>query len=286
MFRFLAAKIILLCFAAVFHSQCLAEWTPPAKPDPHKILQEAQEDYRARRNEVALEKFFWFHHNALAIDDGLRGVRLSFALLDWKKLADAYPPAMAAYVDTRNRAEGQLAGATGANPLPFQAFVDAIAMNDYLEAHQRNVALYKNLAPLYPLEAKRVYVRAERSLIKTQSYALCNPYLDPPGDYAKHLTRYREDVARIKAKPSKRSEDDDYPARYFGDNIANLVALLVRNNRSAEAMDVANKAKAEVKNTGVHATINAALKGEFPVSVSNEGAIATLTRLLDRLLRF
>ena len=82
----------------------IAEWTPPEKPDPQVILQEARTDAMAKRYEDALAKHLWFHQNALKHEPALYGVRLSFALSYWEKLGNKYPPALASLKAVRDEA--------------------------------------------------------------------------------------------------------------------------------------------------------------------------------------
>ncbi|MFO1093722.1 MAG: hypothetical protein U0992_10475 [Planctomycetaceae bacterium] len=76
-------------------------WQPPYDPDPSDILQEAVDDSRDGRSELALTKFLWFHGNALHYEPSLLGVRLSFALSYWLDFASEYKPAMDAYLRVR-----------------------------------------------------------------------------------------------------------------------------------------------------------------------------------------
>jgi hypothetical protein len=46
--------------------------------------------------EEALADLVWFHHNALLESRAWSGVRRSYALYDWIRLGELYPPAMAA----------------------------------------------------------------------------------------------------------------------------------------------------------------------------------------------
>jgi hypothetical protein len=86
---------VLICASIVCSLSALfAEWAPPANPDPHKILDEAQDDARAGRYADALAKHVWFHENALKYEPSLAGVRLSFALGYWVAFGNSYPPAL------------------------------------------------------------------------------------------------------------------------------------------------------------------------------------------------
>ena len=268
MLKFLNLKIILGCLlVALRASTSFAAWLPPAKPDPSAILQEAGADYRAARHEVALAKYIWFHNNALAIDSAQYGVRLSFALAYWQQLAAVYPPAMDAFIVARDLAETTFFKAISPAAFPNGAFTDAVAMNGYLADHPRDVTLFKHVELQHPKDATRAYRQVQKSLIATKSYLLCNPYLDATADYAKLLTRYRDGVARDAVKAKATAAPDDFNIRIFSVDVANLVALLIHNNRAAEAGSVADKALADVSDKEARAKITAALKGEFPKSL-------------------
>src|SRR5690349_21544262 len=88
--KFLLLVVVLLVPGAAFAEG----WTPPADPDPQQILNEARDDARAKHYEEALEKYVWFHEHALEYRPSMSGVRLSFALSDWVKLGESYPPAL------------------------------------------------------------------------------------------------------------------------------------------------------------------------------------------------
>src|ERR1044072_6141550 len=90
--------------ALVYGAQALAVWTPPEKPNPAQILQDANADTRAGQFEDALAKHLWYHRNALKHSPAQGGVRLSFALSYWHNLATKYPPAMTALKAERDEA--------------------------------------------------------------------------------------------------------------------------------------------------------------------------------------
>ena len=82
---------VLLLGSATVSAQ---QWVPPDNPDPNEIWDEAEADVQEGRLDLAAEKYLWFHENALMYQPSLSGVRLSYALGDWRDLADKYRPAM------------------------------------------------------------------------------------------------------------------------------------------------------------------------------------------------
>src|SRR5688500_16155454 len=86
----------------------LAAWAPPANPDPEKISLEANADRDAKNYDDALAKYVWYHENALKHQKSLYGVRLSFALADWERLADDFPAAREKLKSVRDDTEKQI----------------------------------------------------------------------------------------------------------------------------------------------------------------------------------
>lgn len=76
---------------------------------PKAVLDEARKQAAAAcRHREALETHLWFHEHALTHEPFLRGVRLSFALVDWHRLATVYEPAIVALLATRDPKVAQI----------------------------------------------------------------------------------------------------------------------------------------------------------------------------------
>src|SRR4051812_30542503 len=96
--------------------------------DPRQVLAEARELARQGRHQEALERHVWFHEHALELVPALAGVRVSFALSDWARLAAAYPPARQALADARDRAAEAMLAGCGRRAL----FAEVAALNRHL----------------------------------------------------------------------------------------------------------------------------------------------------------
>ena len=66
-------------------------------------LKETRDMIKEDKYPEALDRCLWFHDYALEKQPAMKGVRLSFALRDWKSLADVYPPALTAMKETRDK---------------------------------------------------------------------------------------------------------------------------------------------------------------------------------------
>ena len=182
-------KTLLIAFVWLMPLQVMAE--TPSKPDPHDVLNEARADARTGRYEAALLKHLWFHHFALEIDRAYYGVRLSFALSDWRELSKVYPPALAMLVQTRDDAAKRVAEH---KEDVFDAFNDMLAINEQFGEEGRTVETFVLLDKEAPDVARRVYDLAQPALVKAKKFKLCGKFLQPEKDYASMVELYRLDL--------------------------------------------------------------------------------------------
>ena len=236
-----------------------AKWTPPANPDPQKILKEAQMDAVAGRYEAALAKHVWFHENALKIRPSLYGVRLSFALGYWTQLAIVYPPAKTKLIEIRDETEKKVASGENVH----DSFHDVQSINSKLNEEQRTVELFKSLAKNNAIAATQVFDVARPALIKAGEIKLCSKYVDPKKDYPRLVMLYRENL-RLADDPKFGEELKKFGQRSFSNEVATLVALLAVSDRKTDAEHIAADAKTVWADKEFADALDKALKGEVP----------------------
>jgi len=100
-------KAVLGLLMALVPVVGMAEWRPPAHPDPVAILAQAKVDASAGRYREALDKHLWLFRQA---HPSFSGLRLSAALPAWYKLGRKYPPALNALERVRAESGAQLMG--------------------------------------------------------------------------------------------------------------------------------------------------------------------------------
>jgi hypothetical protein len=232
-------------------------WTAPDHPDPSAILSEAREDARAGRYEVALAKHEWIQRDSLARQPSFAGVRASFALSAWVELGGSYPPALDSLRRFRDQALGIVIEGRGVHP----EFHDFVAINHYLGEEERTRDAFVALDRDRPDVAAKVYELAEPALIEAKDYAVCGRYLKPERRWAvtvqlRSLNRKRPEYAESHLK--------DFDEKSFTYRSAVVIALLVLNDRGAEARRMADLARAEWDDPSFHSTIAAALEGTLP----------------------
>jgi hypothetical protein len=237
-------------------------WTPPPDPDPSAILDGAVSDTKNGLHVQALEKFLWFHHNALRYCNSLYGVRLSFALSYWMDLAAVYPPALTAFVRTRDETEA----AFRANSQDFHLFHDLAALNRSLGQGARTADVFISAMQGGQALAQSLYSVAQPYLIAIGRYDVCGRFIDSNQiEEAAHCYKIEKDFE------DNRPSDDDQPPktarRFFIEEVATLVGLLVLNQRAEVAHRVREQALAVLDDAEFRTMLRAALCGHLPPSL-------------------
>ncbi len=258
---------ISVCAAIVLtltSASAVGDWIPPSNPNPDRILSEAQDDTRAGRYSDALAKHVWFHENALKYAPAMYGVRLSFALSYWLNLANLYPPALTKLKAVRDDAATRVRNGFG----PREAFIDFAAINRELKEAGQTKDLFLWLDSNSPETARQVFDSAEPALIQAKEYQLCGKYLDPDRSFHRIADLYRETKRIAKDSASEMGEYskvlEEHSNKSFANEAATLVALLVLNDRQADAKRIAAEALKESDDPALKETLPKALKGELP----------------------
>ena len=235
-------------------------WTPPADPNPQDILQTARGDTNSGAYEDALVKFLWFHEHALQIDPGLTGVRLSFAVSYWLKLARVYPPALEAFFRTRDQAET----AFREGPADFDLFAEIAALNEYVGQRVRTADLFEEVANTNPAGAQRIYHVAERSLVADRRYKTCGPFLRPQKRMALAAEQYHSMRQFEDSRPETKYPPPKVARKFYVQDVATLIALLVINGQNEEARHAYHEGLSVVNDFEFQAVLDAAVRGELP----------------------
>jgi hypothetical protein len=251
--------------AVLITRSAIADWTPPAEPDPQAILSEAEADARAGHNEDALAKQVWFHDHALEIRPSLYGVRLSFALSNWHQLGLNYPPALEKLRAVRDGAAKQVFTEKDKEKAR-NLFADLSAINEELSDDDKTAEVFIALDKEAPERATQVYDLAQRALIATKNYRLCGKYLNPTEAYADIQRDYDFNVefAAKQDTPHRRLAHEHLGESSYLEKSATLIALLVLNDQKPEAEKFAAEVKANSKHPKTAEVLNAALEGKVP----------------------
>ena len=252
--RYFVFLILIHFCTAIF-----AEWVPPDNPSPRQILDEAKENARDGKYEEALLKHIWFHNNALKYDRAFYGVRLSFALSDWKNLSSKYPPALEALEQAQDKAEKNVRNGTNY----YDSFNDYEAINEKLGEEDKTLNLFRWLDKNQPDRAKKIYRLVQPTLVRAKEYKLCGKYIDPENAYLRYVRNFRSMLDF--SKKNKLPEKTTYFAyASFASDVSTLVALLTISKRHSEAEEVAEMAMLEWDDKKFAVLLDESLKGNVP----------------------
>lgn len=242
------------------------EWTPPEKPNPDAILDEARADVRAKRYEDALAKLLWFHESALKYDDGQRGVRLSFALSEWYDLGADYAPALAKFEEVRAAARNSALEGTHAKHIQ-SSFIDFAAMSKKLRRENDTVELFLELHKRNADDAKLVYSRAEDALVRAERFDLCGEFLDAEPRMEQLIELYKLNMKLAKEKEGRYGKQlQSFGERRFRHDAATIVLILAKNGKIDEAKELAQQARDAWDDNQLNEALDQALAGKPPQS--------------------
>lgn len=235
-------------------------WSVPSNPDPQTILHEASAHFRASQHELALAKHIWFHENALSIEPALSGVRLSFALGYWKQLADVFPPAKEKLIEARQKAHDDFMR----NGFQFTAFHDLMGLNRVLGESHKTAEAFLAVHEQDRTAAEVIYGVAEKALIAVERFDVCGRYLKPREQLRLAEKFYRLNLKLENHREYSKFRPPEIARPRFIQNVATLIALLVKNDRLPEAKGVEARAIETLDDDEFLEQLKSAMSGNVP----------------------
>lgn len=144
-----------------------------AAEDMQQHLNDTKGLVSAGKYAEALKRHIWFHENALQHDPSMYGVRLSFALRNWKQLGDKYPPAKIALIKTRDQKAKAILGGERSQAI----FHDVVSINEVLEEVGKTVSLFEAMDKTHPDVANEFWDVAKEAIIAAKRYDLIEKYI-------------------------------------------------------------------------------------------------------------
>jgi serine/threonine protein kinase len=254
-------------------------WSPTLQPgrvpDLSAILKEAA-DLKARgKYEPALQRHLWYHQHALEIDPAQVGVRLSFALSQWRDLAARYPKARDALVQVRDHALRDFAMGRGSVAL----FQEISALNRHLNSEEVTLDLFKAIHEREPALAQRCYQIAEPLLVQRGEYALCAGYIPDAQARFDRILKVRERTVPIadNATGADQALLREHIRNTFVDDTCRLIEILVAVGRRADATRIQEQAVAVSNSPKLEAAVQDAEKRLMGRTQNPPSASATAT---------
>lgn len=215
--------------------------TPPG--DMRAYLNRTRQLVRQRRYQEALDRFLWFDEHALGYDPGMSGVRLSFALLYWKELGDAYPSAKQAMIDMRDRKTRQLKEGRG-NAALFQ---DVAALNRTLGENVKTVRLLEEISKTDAALAAQCWPHARDAVFLEKQYEIARKYIPSPlKEYAREKVRYDEKVALYENPRMGGPHFQEWNENHFVEACLQLIELAIFTGDKEAAQEIRKRAASVV----------------------------------------
>jgi hypothetical protein len=184
------------------------------------------------------------------------GVRLSFALAAWLKLAQTYPKALTALKDVRDRKAAQLASGGGNREL----FHDVEAINECLEEDQATYDLFLKIQTNNPSLATQCASLAMRALVTAKDYSLAHRFIeDPVEKIRKWSSVLNEDIADLAKEPPRDAPVQEAYVHIYAQRVGLLLAVLNGVGERAQAESFRQMALASVESPPVREAVAAAL---------------------------
>jgi hypothetical protein len=174
---------------------------PGEQPDLQKVLTAAKSLTEEGSYEEALQRYLWYFDHSRD-DDTQRGVRLSFALLDWVKLAGHYPKAKQALIAIRDAEARQFSDGGGYAEL----FHEISAINTYLNDRKATAMLLGTVEQKDPALAGQCYFWAREALIQNGEYEKCLHYLGDPEAAFQQICTSREQRQTLESRQAERQQ--------------------------------------------------------------------------------
>lgn len=212
-----------------------------------KALDEARSLAEAGDYPAALAKHILFHRHILESDPAMAGVRLSFALSDWKRLGAKYPPALAALRAIRDEDATLLL----TDKRTQQLFQDVAAINGELGLNEpkATVELFKKLDAQAPTFATQAYRSAEEVLVASGELALARKHLGDPGRRFAENRRFFESLKEFEGNRGGAAE------KIFTERTMNLIRVLEGAGDHTGALAIQAKALTVVTNDELRAAV-------------------------------
>lgn len=215
--------------------------------DMQKYLTDTKEMVNSGKYKEALERHVWFHEHALEYNKAMAGVRLSFALSDWKSLADLYPPAMKELIATRDKKSKQILTDGGTS----QLFSDVRALNRTLRENTKTLDLFEMLLNKDPDSAKSSWYYVRDDLFAAKRYDILKKFIgNPMREYSLVASKYGMDTTLSKKLPSGSAFFKAYAENAFVEKSIQLIQFAIASDdlkTAKEIQQAANKVLADYR---------------------------------------
>lgn len=202
-------------------------------------LQDIEALIDGREFDVALQRHLWFYETSKTTP-GMGGVRLSFALESWLKLAKLYEPAMDALIQIKNTNKKVILGATGG----FDEFHDFYAINRYLGNEGETYSVFLSIHEQQPDLARHCYHIVQDLLVERGMYELCKSFIDDPLEQYQRIEKLHQMNLKFMSKRSDLTDGafEEYTRDSYVSKVEQLIKILSNSDNLDTAKQIQLKA--------------------------------------------
>ncbi len=224
------------------------------KEDNQNIMFELAALTKSEKYQEALDKHVWFHEASKEMS-GMGGVRLSYALGLWMKLAEQYPPALEAFIELRNRKKDRLLNGDG----NFDDFHDLFAINRELDETDDTASVFMQIYKNDPEQSKVYYNLVEDLLVAKKEYAICGECMgDPQSRYLEieHLHQVADRYNKKHPDSPHYSENCELAEERYVQSVCRLLGILNALNKRDIADEIQKKSLAYFDSNAIRAALS------------------------------
>ncbi len=242
----------------------IPQWQPSEAKGETDYIAEARRDFSSGDTDLALAKSMWLFQKGEFEDNYGFGMDAYFAASLWQQIANEYPPARVLMHYAAIQLKEKTIVASNFSPYHAREF---IRLNRRLYFNSRSIDLFMELRESHPEKAMLIYHSLEDILLEAEMFEVMEHYISPEKDYSRALSEYESNMEnQILSEATK-----DVSNKSVKTQIAQLIAILVNNNRLEEAQAIADKAIKDIDDAHFHNVLAQALKGKvFTTSNYNE----------------
>lgn len=220
--------------------------------DMQKYLSDTKAMIKDKNYKEALERCIWFHEHALEYNQGMTGVRLSFALSDWKSLGEVYPPARDSLIAIRDRKTAILI----TNGTPTNLFSDVSSINRVLNENDKTIQLFDTLSIHHPEGMKIFWIYAKNILFAAKRYDIIRKYVgNPVREFSLAVTQFNLNKSLYKNQKINSANFKAYNENSFVERSLELISFSLAVKDPKSAKEIQQKALKIVEDYRLHDAI-------------------------------
>lgn len=215
---------------------------------PSEELAAGVELARRGKYEDALQKYIWYHNNALKYDSTQSEKRLSLALSYWAELAQRYPRAKKELLKTRDTKIKLLMDGGGDSMM----VMEVIAINKNLRENSLNLVFFRQLSAQRPDLAGESWNSIKEIAIRYKDRALLKKYLNNP--YAE-FGEIKKNYYQLQAEDEKNPIFKDAATKIFCERVCELILATAAIGQIDEAKKIKQDALVVVDSIAIRKTL-------------------------------